>query len=265
MALAAPIALSPSKVAAFTECALAFRFSVIDHIPEPPSVAATRGTLVHAGLERLFALPPAERTLAAGIAAVGAALEHLRSDPEFVGLALDDDAERDFVAHAEALVANYFRLEDPRRVHPIGLELMLEATVGSVRLRGIIDRLELGPDGELVVTDYKTGRAPAERYERGRLDGVHLYSALCEHLFGRRPARVQLLYLADPLAITCVPSERTTEATERRLAAVWTAIERACVREDFRPKPSRLCDHCGYKAFCPAFGGNPAAATDAAA
>ena len=65
MAFTLPASLSPSKVASFTDCALSFRFSVIDRLPEPPSVAATKGTLVHAALERLFVLPPADATLTA--------------------------------------------------------------------------------------------------------------------------------------------------------------------------------------------------------
>ena len=82
------------------------------------------------------------------------------------------------------------------------------------------------------------------------------YSLLCERLFGRRPARVQLLYLADPVAIIATPTDRSTRGVERKLAAVWTAVERACEREDFRPNPSRLCDWCGFKAYCPSFGGD---------
>ena len=93
---------------------------------------------------------------------------------------------------------NYFRLEDPRTVRAIGLELRVEAEVDGIRLRGIIDRLELDADGELVVTDYKTGAAPSTQYERKRLSGVHIYSLLCEQLLGRRPKRVQLLYLKRP-------------------------------------------------------------------
>ena len=44
------------------------------------------------------------------------------------------------------------------------------------------------------------------------------------------------------------------------MGAVWSAVERACEREDFRPKPGRLCDWCGFKAYCPAFGGDVALA-----
>jgi putative RecB family exonuclease len=260
MALPLPTSLSPSKVSSFTDCALAFRFSAIDHLPEPPSVAATRGSLVHAALERLFVLPPEARTNERAHRCLAEAREAFRTDPEFVGLALDEEADATFAKEAAALVDKYFRLEDPTTITPIGIELKLEVELGGVRLRGIIDRLELDAEGELVVTDYKTGRAPGERQEQQRLAGVAFYSLLCERLFGRRPARVQLLYLADPVAIISTPTDQSTRGVERKLSAVWTAVERACEREDFRPNPSRLCDWCGFKAYCPSFGGDVALA-----
>jgi putative RecB family exonuclease len=260
MPLPLPASLSPSKVSSFTDCGLAFRFSAIDHLPEPPSVAATRGTLVHGALERLFCLDPHERTHERSLICLDQASVELRRHPEFAGLELDPAAEAAFLAEAGMLLEKYFHLEDPSSITPIGIELKLEVEVGGVRLRGIIDRLELDGDGDLVVTDYKTGRAPTERQEQQRLAGVAFYSLLCERLFGRRPAKVQLLYLADPLAIISVPTDRSTRGVERKLAAIWTAVERACEREDFRPNPGRLCDWCGFKAYCPSFGGDIALA-----
>jgi putative RecB family exonuclease len=252
-----PRSLSPSKVTAFTDCALAFRFSVIDRLPEPPSTPAVKGTLVHAALQQLLFEPAERRSLEAALRFLAEAAERLRLDPEFIELGLDADAEATFLADAEVLVRRYFELEDPRRVRPLGVELLMEAEIGGVHVRGIIDRLEIDADGELVVTDYKSGRAPTERHERGRLVGVHVYALLCEKLLGRRPARVQLLYLSDPVAIICTPSERAVRATERRMAAIWQAVGRACAADSFRPQPSRLCDYCAFKAWCPAFGGDP--------
>src|SRR5579885_391357 len=55
--------LSPSRAADFKNCPLLYRFRTIDRLPEAPSRAATRGTVVHAVLEDLFALPAADRTL----------------------------------------------------------------------------------------------------------------------------------------------------------------------------------------------------------
>lgn len=265
MAFELPRRLSPSKVSSFKDCALAFRFSAIDRLPEPASLPAIKGTLVHAALERLFCLPAPDRTVDAALACLADALEALRLAPDLVGLELDAEAEEAFVAEAVRLVRNYFLLEDPRTFEPIGVELRLQVQVGGLDLVGVIDRLDLDAQGELVVTDYKTGRAPTERHEQRRLGGVHFYSLLCEELFGRRPARVQLLHLQEPVALTALPSDQSTHGLRVRVGAIWQAVERACATEDFRPRPGPLCDWCAFQAYCPAFGGDPAEATAAAA
>jgi len=264
MAFPLPMSLSPSKVSSFTDCALAFRFSAIDRLPEPPAPWSTKGTLVHTALERLHLLPAAERTPEAALGLLGEAAVELESDPDYADLGLDEEAAKAFHDDAADLVRRYFQLEDPRRIEAIGLELLLDVEVEGVRLRGIIDRLELDEDGELVVTDYKTGSVPSEFHERKRLSGVHIYSLLCEELLGRRPKRVQLLYLKQPVAILTNPTDQTTRGTRRSLTAVWQAVERACEREDFRPKTSKLCDYCAFQAYCPSFGGDPQVATDIA-
>jgi len=258
VSLPLPTSLSPSKVASFKECALAFRFSAIDRLPEPPSPWTAKGTLVHRALELLFVEPPERRTLDVALAHLEAARPEIMGNDEYASLVLDD--EDAFFADAATLVRNYFELEDPTTVRAIGLELKLEAELGSLRLRGIIDRLELGPEGELIVTDYKTGAAPAERYERSRLGGVQFYAFLCEQFLGRRPDRIQLLHLREPLSIVAVPTDQSIRGLTQRTQAIWTAVERACERDDFRPHPSRLCDFCAYKEWCPAWGGDPAAA-----
>jgi putative RecB family exonuclease len=264
MPLAPPRSLSPSKVSSFKDCALAFRFSVIDKVPEPPSLPASRGTLVHAALERLFDLAAPERTIAAAESCLAAAWLSLRDDPEFTGLELDDEAEATLLADATDLIHKYFQLEDPTAITPIGLELMLQVPLGGVMLRGIIDRLELDDAGDLVVTDYKTGKAPNEKYEQGRFGGVHFYSYLCEELFGKRPARIQLLYLADPVTIVSVPTDQTTRGLRTKVGAIWQAVERACANDDFRPKTGPLCNWCNFKEYCPSFGGDPEKARFAA-
>ena len=260
-----PRSLSPSKVATFKECALAFRFAVIEGLPEPPSPRATKGTLVHRALELLMLEPPSRRSLATGLACLQRAREELRDHPEYSGLGLTPEAEAEFEADAEELVRRYFALENPAAVRPIGLELRMEAEVGNLRLRGVIDRLELDDVGELVVTDYKTGRAPGTTHEQSRLGGVHFYAFLCQQVLGRRPARIQLLYLAEPVAIVARPSEQSIRGMQQRAEAVWRAVERACEHDDFRPRPSPLCEWCSFRAYCPAFGGNPSDASELAA
>jgi putative RecB family exonuclease len=261
-----PMSLSPSRVSSFTSCPMQFRFASIEKLPEPPGVATTKGTIVHRALELLFVRPPAARTPDALAADMTTALEEYRTHPDYVGLRLEGDAVARFDADCRALIDKYFAMEDPTTVREIGLELWMEAPVGELTLRGIIDRLELDADGELVVTDYKTGRAPSGNFEQKSLAGVHFYSFLCEAVFGKRPARIRLMYLASGETIETVPSAQSVKFITTRTTAVWSAVERACTTGDFRPRQSKLCDWCSFQRWCPAFGGEPSlAATEAVA
>lgn len=262
MSLPLPTSLSPSKVASFKDCGLAFRFSAIDRLPEPSSPWAVKGTLVHRALQLLFwDHAAADRTPDAALACLERAWEEAQADPEFIGLALPVDEAAKFLDDAEVMVARYFDLEDPRKALAVGVELRLEVRVGTLTLRGIIDRLDI-EDGELVVTDYKTGRSPSVAYEQGRLGGVHFYAYLCEQVIGRRPSKIRLIYLGDGVTIEATPSEQSIRGLQRRTTAIWTAVERACEREDFRPRPSKLCDFCAYRSYCPAWGGDPTRAIE---
>ncbi len=256
MPLDTPRSLSPSKVSSFTDCPLAFRYAVIDRLPEPASPHAVKGTLVHSALEGLFwHHPPGARTPEAAGQELSRVWDALQQTDEFGELGLTADETEAFVGDAGTLVDNYFLLEDPNRARDVGIELGLEMDFGDTRLRGIIDRLDLNEDGELIVVDYKTGRAPSVKFERTKMIGVHIYALLCEQLLGRLPAEVRLLHLRDPVAIVAVPSEQSLRGQRQRTLAVWSAIERACAHEDFRPRPSPLCNFCHFQALCPAFGG----------
>jgi putative RecB family exonuclease len=258
MALPLPSSLSPSKISSFTDCPLAFRFEAVERLPSKPTVATVKGTLVHAALERLMGLEAPARDRAAALDCLADARSELPDDPEWIELALPAEEHAQFFADAERLVDAYFGVEDPTTIEPTGLELHLEHTDPDtgMLLRGIIDRLETTPDGGLIVTDYKTGRSPNPKYAQSRMVGVHVYSYLVEKNQGRRPERVQLLYLGDQNVVAEFPTDQSTRAIERKVGAIWQAITTACERENFQPRESRLCDWCDYREFCPAKGGS---------
>ena len=253
-----PSTLSPSKITSFTNCPLAFRFSVVDHLPEPPSVAALKGTLVHRALELLYTdNDRGDRTRSAAQVSLERAWHELIEGDELGELGLDEVATAAFISDAGELVNRYFELEDPNGVNAVGMELNLSTSLEGVTVRGIIDRLDELEDGSLVVVDYKTGRAPSVEQSKSRLGGVQLYALMCEAELGRRPAVVRLIYLRDRVVISAVPTDQAIRGTRQRALGVWAAIERACRQDDFRPNPSSLCRFCAFQAYCPAFGGDP--------
>ncbi|MPQ99630.1 Dna2/Cas4 domain-containing protein [Modestobacter sp. I12A-02628] len=264
--------LSPSRAADFKSCPLLYRFRTIDRLPEKRSRAAVRGTLVHAVLEKLYDLPPAQRTVAAARELIGPAWAELRQEegvaelfagsPEPAGspapAAAGAGELESWLASAGTLLETYFRLEDPTRIQPAGREELVEVTLpDGLRLRGYVDRLDVAPTGALRVVDYKTGGVPREAFEAAALFQMKFYALVLWRTRGVVAAQLKLLYLKDGDALTYAPDEAELLRFERTLQAIWSAIERAVSTGDFRPSPGRLCSWCDHQAFCPSFGGTP--------
>lgn len=261
--------LSPSRAADFASCPLLYRFRAIDRLPEPPSPAATRGTLVHLVLEQLFDLPAPRRTLAAARELVPGAWAHLVGErPELTG----PDGEPlswcgpGWWAGVEPLLANYFQLEDPASVAPIGdqpaapvgreVPISTELPSGLV-LRGYVDRLDASADGLLRVVDYKTGRSPGTGHEGRAMFQLRFYALALLHARGVVAAELRLMYLADGVALRFEPDRDDLARTGARIEALWAAIESAADSGVWRANPSGRCNWCAHRPVCPAWGGQP--------
>lgn len=256
----APTALSPSRAGDFMQCPLLYRFRVVDRLPEAPSPAAVRGTVVHAVLERLFDLPRGSRTLEAARGLLPSQWERVRTEaPEVSELfGGDPDAVGAWLTGAEDLLARWFELEDPNRLEPADRELYVETVLDDgLMLRGYVDRLDVAPDGRMRVVDYKTGRAPRESYEAKALFQMKFYALVLWRLRGTVPAMLQLVYLGSGEILRYQPEEAELLATERKVKALWAAITRAAQTGDWRASPGRLCDWCDHRSLCPAWGGTP--------
>lgn len=255
-----PAALSPSRAGDFQQCPLLYRLRVVDKVPEPPNAAATKGTLVHAVLERLFDLPAGRRTPAEAVDLLRPQWEKLLSQrPELGGLFATEDERAAWLTEAEALLGTYFTLEDPNRLEPAQRELFVRAPMGEgddkLLLRGFVDRLDIAPNGLLRVVDYKTGKAPPPGYEEKTLFQMKFYALVLWKARGVVPKRLQLLFLGNGEVLTYDPNEADLVAVERKIAGIWAAIRQAAETKQWKPKPSKLCGWCSFRALCPAQGG----------
>ncbi|WIX76148.1 RecB family exonuclease [Amycolatopsis carbonis] len=254
-------ALSPSRASDFKQCPLLYRFRAVDRLPEVPTKAQVRGTLVHAVLERLFGLPAGDRVAPRAKDLLAPTWAELSAaSPEWTELFTDAEAgETDkWLASAEKLLDAYFELEDPRRLEPEACELHVEIELGSgVLLRGYIDRVDVAPTGEIRVVDYKTGAAPREIGEAKAMFQMKFYAVVLWRLRGVVPRQLKLMYLTDGQSLAYTPDEAELVRFERTLEAIWQAILKAGKTGDFRPNPGKLCSWCDHQAHCPEFGGTP--------
>lgn len=252
-------ALSPSRAKDFLQCPLLFRFRAVDRLPEPPSPAAARGTLVHTVLERLFDLPAHARAENAALELLEPAWAQMsEEDPALPAMFGSLEELHEWLGQARELVRTYFRVENPQRLEPARRELAVEVELASgVLLRGFLDRVDVAGDGAVRIVDYKTGRSPRLEYSGDALFQLTFYGLMIWRLHGVVPRRLQLVYLGDERVLTFDPTVDDLLATEARIEGLWERISRAAREGSFRPRTSRLCDWCSFQALCPAFGGTP--------
>lgn len=245
--------LSPSRAGDFKTCPQLFKFRAIDRIPEPTSIYQARGTTAHLALQRLYDNAPDDRTPEILYDLFRQAWTELRTDEEFEGLFEDLEAERSWGVESMELLANYFSVEDPVSIEPIDRELDMLEDLDGITIRGILDRIDRDADGKLIITDYKSGKAPPEKFALPAFFALKIYALLIRQRSGETPKEVRLLYLNGPTLYTLPIDDRQLDAMDSQLRALWAAIERAMAADRYPPRPGRLCDWCSYQDICPAF------------
>jgi putative RecB family exonuclease len=254
-------ALSPSRAGDFKQCPLLYRFRAIDRLPEPSSTAQLRGSLVHAALEQLYALPATDRVPETALSLVTPAWDAVVAEKPELAEEIAPELRETLLAEARALLSGYYRLEDPTRFDPQCCEQRVEVELSDgTLLRGFVDRIDVAPTGELRVVDYKTGKAPPEARALAEFKAMFqmkFYAVALLRIRGVVPARLRLLYLADSQVLDYSPDLAELERFEKTLMAIWHAIQKSGETGDFRPNPSKLCSWCTHQDLCPAFGGTP--------
>jgi putative RecB family exonuclease len=146
-------------LARYRTCPKQFQFVDIERVraPERGSPILTQGNAVHDALNRFYGLPQEERrpeNLERALRSVWC--EHRKPDT-FSGR----DEERTFGLQALEMLRRFGEQND-LAARPLAREQWVSAEIDGVVLFGKIDRVDRGPGGGLVLTDYKTGRLQIE-------------------------------------------------------------------------------------------------------
>ena len=209
--------LSASSVKTYQMCPRKWRYRYVDRLPEPPSAAMARGTLVHETVERYWRN------------------EYGKAEP---GL--------------HRYVAAYRKMAgavEPDRVAQVELKLSAELEGVDVPILGFLD---LVTSDELVIDLKTAGRHwPSERAFSelppalytwlAEENGYHVRGFEFHILIGDG---VDRRVMAQRLPVTLDESDM-----EHHLAAVRSAW-RGIVAEEFPPRRQILCGYCAYQEVC---------------
>lgn len=218
--------------------------------PDPFSPALV-GNGAHTVLERLYALPPEQRTVdAAMIIARRVAAEQMPGDDP-LSLAVRDR----WMAEVYTAYKGIFAIEDPGQVNVEGRELKVEAKIAGVGFVGFVDRLERNGDGGLVVVDYKSSQSMPKdiaRFGDDHGDQQRLYLLALKEIRGEIPDEAWLLYTR--LGKTKKVAQAKGRLSETRDRFVLAAERLALIGEKsaLPTVPSPLCGWCPLVNACPA-------------
>lgn len=243
-----PPYLSPSSASTFEQCPRRWKYRYIDRLPDPPGDKALVGTFVHRVLEELMAFPGPDRNLAAARRLARDVWPEIEADPAYIALELEVDQGRRLRWDAWRLIEAYFAMEEPDQVDVVEREQRVECELAGVPFVGVVDRVERRGE-RLLVTDYKTGKAPTARYEAGRLHQVQLYAAALDSI-GERPDAARLLYLGSR-SIEAAVTDDSLRAAVDSIGVTWSRINEAQQTESFPPQTGPLCGWCPYSEQCP--------------
>ena len=158
-----PRSFSPSSAGTYRQCPRRWRFRYVQKLPDPPGEPALLGTFAHRVLELLCGDPAPERTIERARKLARQVWPETAESLDFQALQLDDASQRDFRWRAWTAIQGLWSLEDPADVEVRATEQKVSANLDGVPFFGIVDRLDVDADG-LVITDYKSGKAPRDRY-----------------------------------------------------------------------------------------------------
>ena len=245
--------LSPSRASQFKTCPKQFKFANVDKLKEPTNEVQAKGTTVHQALEDLFDLPKEERSTEKLHNLFRDAWTKVRSTDEHHHLFSTVDEERDWGVDGLKLLNNYMSIEDPTSFDPLERERWVRGTIDDLNLRGILDRMDRNQKGELIIVDYKSGKAPMAKYKEPRFFALKLYAMLIKDELGEMPAELKLIYLKNSTIHTLKISEQDLIDVKNEILEIWEKIKKAYKDDEFPATKNNLCDWCYYKPICPVF------------
>lgn len=243
-----PRHLSPSSSNLYQQCPRKWRHRYVDRLPDPPGVPALVGTFAHLVLEHLLQMPEGQRSQDAAKQLARVHWPEIEREPDYVALDLSDADAKDFRWKAWIAISGLWALENPDETRVHATEHEVQVDISGVPFRGIVDRVDI-VDDELVVSDYKSGKAPDDRFRHRPLKQVLFYAAALQAMTGQRPLGARLLYLGQRTLGVRVTDKNLGEAVQE-LGTTWESLNADCESGVFAASTGPLCAWCPFLNVC---------------
>ncbi|MGD0111265.1 MAG: PD-(D/E)XK nuclease family protein [Armatimonadota bacterium] len=238
--------ISYSRCSTYQHCPQQYKLQYIDRIPLPRAVELEFGSAVHAALKFMYdsrhvAVPSLDDV----VNEFAKAWQEIPPDE-------DGEARRIHFEQGVLLLTRHYEKHAAReqgRFTAATEQFFNIPFDGEHTLTGRIDRVDILPDNEIEVIDYKTSRRMPPQPTMEKDAQLAIYRMAADVLYPGRKVTTTLLYVFHDY-------EMSTQQTPEFLAEKQDEIRDAIAGIEagkFGPKIGPHCDWCGYQAHCHLF------------
>jgi len=233
--------LSASAVQSYETCPLQFKLEREWRIPREAAAAMQYGAAMHRVLRTYYDGVRFGRRLSEEDL-----IEQFRS--ELAEAKIQDSYQHDLyerqgIEQLKAFLAACARTPQPEVLHT---EESFEVNIGGAAVAGRIDRIDKLADGEVVITDYKTGK-PQSQEDADESLQLSIYALAAQAKWGYRVKHLVLFNLAENTCVTASRGALQLEEAKLEVENVAGQIEAG----RFDAKPGFHCRFCAYQSLCP--------------
>ena len=245
--------LSYSQINTFQTCPLHYKLRYIFKVPTPHSASQSFGTSIHATLKNFYnsvasGQKPTEKLI----------FECLKNNWVKEGFKTKKH-EIKFYEKGEIYLTGFLHEGfDPKNItvaleQPFTIPLKLDdKNIKPLKIGGVIDRVDILPDGTIEIIDYKTGAIIPSQREVDKNLQLSFYglaaTQIPEDPFNKKADQIKLslYYLDEQEKITTVRTKEQLEKAREEIFKVREEIEKS----DFVCSRNFLCTDCEYKLLC---------------
>jgi DNA helicase-2/ATP-dependent DNA helicase PcrA len=236
------VKLSASAAQTYETCPLQFKLEREWKIPGEVPAAMQYGASIHRVLRAYYDSVRFSRTMSDD-----AVVELFRSDLR--DAYIQDPYQHDLyetqgIAQLKEFLAACRKHPIPQVLHT---EEFFEVKLGETTVVGRIDRVDRLPSGDIVITDYKTGK-PQSQEDADESLQLSIYALAAREKWGYRPDHLVFHNLEENGFVLTRRSEAQLQEAKLKVEEVSAKIAAG----DFEPKTGFHCGFCAYRTLCPA-------------
>jgi putative RecB family exonuclease len=247
--------LSATRIKMYLTCPRQFKYAYVDELPTEPTDALAFGQIIHRTLHELH-LHSAEIESPLDFEYAFAVFEQFwREEMErHRSIFTTESAAQSYWSLGDGILRRYVEAHKVAE-EPLVLEFPFDLTWRDPRgeehrLAGIVDRVNEGPQG-LIIVDYKSGKRKPKADSIGSDLQLLLYAFAIQETLGEPVNQIAILHLRDGTLLQAAPSP---DNLQRLVNEVLPNVVRGIQAKRFAPHYGYWCRYCDYKTRCDAQG-----------